>query len=53
MLGYNGKKEQGGWRGEREDPTVTNDYEHLLISLAFIIVKGKLDLFAPHSVIYI
>lgn len=41
LLGYKGKKEWSSWRGEREDPTVTNDYEHLLISLAFIIVGGK------------
>lgn len=50
LLGYKGKKEQGGCRGEREDPTVTNDYEHLLISLALIILEGKLGLVCTPTV---
>ncbi len=45
LAGIQGEeREPGVCRGEREDPTVTNDYEHLLISLAFIIVEGKLGL---------
>lgn len=52
LPGYKGKKEQGGCRGEREDPTVTNDYEHLLISLAFITVDGKLGLVCSPTVFW-
>lgn len=37
-LGY--KRERGGLQGEREDHTVTNDCEHLLISLEPV-VRGR------------
>lgn len=46
------KREQSGSRGEREDPTVTNDYEHLLISLAFIIVQRKPGLVCTPTVLW-
>ena len=46
------KRERGGLRGEREDPTVTNDYEHLLISLAFVIVQRKPGLVCTPTVLW-
>lgn len=38
---------QVDWWLKGKDPTVTNDYENLLISLAFIIVDGNLEACPP------
>lgn len=41
LLGYTGKKEHRVAGVMKRRIPLTNDYEHLLISLAFIIVGGK------------